>query len=93
VDWDEIDTAPLFEVIREEASAADAERMIWALERVLAAARIDPMLVDHIAVAAVCALSYRDSETPRGVLEQLFRRAIEDERWREDYASLLAPAR
>jgi len=91
VDWDEVDTAPLFEVIREQAPAADAERMIWALEHVLEGAKVDACLLDHLAVAAVCALSYRDGETPRHVLEFLFRRAIDDERWRSDYASLLAP--
>ena len=92
MDWDGVDTAPLFDVIREQAPPADAERMIWALEQILEGARVDPCLLDHLAVAAICALSYRDGETPRTVLEFLFRRAIDDERWREDYASLLTPA-
>jgi hypothetical protein len=92
MNWDEVDTAPLYEVIREQAPAADAERMIWALEHVLGGAKVDACLLDHLAVAAICALSYRDGETPRTVLEFLFRRAIDDERWRSDYASLLAPA-
>ena len=92
VNWDEVDTAPLCEVIREQAPPADAERMIWALEHILAAARVDACLLDHLAVAAVCSLSYRDGQTPRHVLEFLFRRAIDDERWRQDYASLLSPA-
>jgi hypothetical protein len=90
VDSDEIDTKPLFEVIREQAAPADAEQMIWALEHVLAAARIDPFLLDHFAVAAVCALAYRDGETPRHMIELLYRRAIDDERWRSEYAQLLS---
>ena len=90
VNWDDVDTTPLFEVIREQAAPADAEQMIWALEHVVAAARIDPFLLDHFAVAAVCALAYRDGETPRHVLELLRRRAIDDERWRSEYASLLS---
>jgi len=89
MDWDEVDTGPLFESIRAQAAPADAEQMIWALEHVIAAARIDPFLLDHFAVAAVCALAYRDGETPRHVLEVLYRRAIDDERWRSDYAPLL----
>jgi hypothetical protein len=90
VDWDELDTTPLFDTIRAEAAPADAEQMIWALEHVLAAARIDPFLLDHFAVAAVCGLAYRDGETPRHVLERLNRRAIGDDRWRDEYASLLS---
>jgi len=93
VDWDGVDTAQLFDVIREQAPPADAERMIWALEHILEGARVDPALLDHLAVAAICVLSYRDGETPRHVLEFLFRRAIDDGRWRSEYASLLTPAR
>jgi hypothetical protein len=90
VDWHEVDPSHLFEAIRRQAPPADAERMVWALERVLGGARIDPALIDHLAVAAVCAVAYRDSETPRGVLEKLFRRAIDDEHWQREYASLLS---
>ena len=46
--------------------------MVWALERILFGARIDPGLLDHLAVAAVCALAYRDGDSPRSVLERLF---------------------
>jgi hypothetical protein len=91
VGWGDVDTTALFDVIREQAPPADAERMIWALEHVLEGARVDPRLLDHLAVAAVCALSYRDGKTPRHVIEFLFRRAIDDERWRSDYAYLLQP--
>ena len=78
MEWDEIDASALFERIRAEAPPADAERMIWALEHILAAARIDPVLLDHFAAAAICGLAYRDSESPKAVLEQLFRRVVND---------------
>ena len=89
MDWHEVDPAPLFEAVREQTSPADAERMVWALERILLGARIDPGLLDHLAVAAVCALAYRDGDSPRSVIERLFRRSIADEHWHSDYASLL----
>lgn len=89
MDWHAVDTEPLFEAVRAQTPPADAERMVWALERTLAGARIDPGLLDHLAVAAVCALAYRDGESPRTILERLFRRSIPDERWQSDYASLL----
>ena len=89
MDWHDVDPEPLFQTIRGQTPAADAERMIWALERILSGARIDAALLDHLAVAAVCAIFYRDAETPRSILEKLFRRAIADEHWQSDYASLL----
>jgi len=92
MEWDELDPEPLFSTIREEAPAADAERMIWALEHILAAGRIDPILLDHFAAAAVCGLAYRDGETPRTILAQLARRSIDDEAWQREYAQLLPPS-
>jgi hypothetical protein len=90
VDWHDVDPAPLFGAIRGKSPTPDAERMVWAFEQVLAGARVDPALFDHLAAAAVCGLAYRDGETPRAVLEKLFRRAIPDDRWQRDYALLLA---
>ena len=92
MDWHEVDLSLLFETVRAQTPPADGERMVWALEQVLVGARIDPTLLDHLAVAAVCAVAYRDGETPRSVLDGLFRRAIADEHWESDYASLLMPA-
>jgi len=89
MDWQQLDLSPLFEAIRAQTPAPDAERMIWALEQILRGARIDPGLLDHLAVAAVCAIAYRDDETPRTVLEKLFRRAVGDDKWDADYAGLL----
>jgi hypothetical protein len=89
VDWKQLDLSPLFEAIRAQTPAPDAERMVWALEQTLRGARIDPGLLDHLAVAAVCALAYRDGETPRAVLEKLFRRAVGDDRWNAEFAGLI----
>lgn len=89
MDWHVVDPEPLFQAVREQTAPADAERMVWALERILAGARIDPGLLDHLAVAAVCALAYRDGTSPRSALEQLFRRSIADEHWYSEYAALL----
>jgi hypothetical protein len=90
MDWHDLDASALFEAIRGQAPPPDAERMVWALERILRGARIEPGLLDHLAVASICALAYRDRETPRAVLEHLFRRSIDDDTWRRDYASLLS---
>ena len=92
MDWHDLDADPLFDAIREQAPPPDAERMIWALERALRVARIEPGLLDHLAVAAICALAYRDGTTPRATLELLFRRAVDDDTWRDEYASLLSSA-
>ena len=46
MDWNDVDPSALFDAIRRQTPAADAERMIWALERVLGGARIDPLLVE-----------------------------------------------
>jgi hypothetical protein len=90
VDWHELDPSALFGAIRGQTPPSDAERMVWAMEQMLAGARIDPALLDHLAVAAVCALAYRDADAPRNVLEKLFRRAVSDERWQNEYAALLS---
>lgn len=92
MDWHEIDAAQLYERIRSEAAPADAEQMIWALEHVLAAARVDPALLDHFAAASVCGLAYRDETTPRQILATLSRRSVDDGRWDERYAGLLTPS-
>src|SRR3954465_9714759 len=67
MDWSAIDTEALFEAIRASCPAPEAERMVWAWEHVLAGARVDPALLDHLAAAAICGLAYRDHETPRAI--------------------------
>jgi hypothetical protein len=63
--------------------------MVWAFERALATARIDEHLLDYLLVAVVCLVAHAQSETPRTVLEQVFRRSVSDDEWRERYAPLL----
>src|SRR5690348_12719120 len=79
MDWHSIGPGALFTSVRDDAFPADAERMVWALEQIFSAARIDPALLDHLAAAALCGLAYRDTITPRAAAEQLFRRSVVDE--------------
>jgi hypothetical protein len=90
MNWNTLDPERLFEAIRERGPASDAERSVWAFERALAAARIDGDLLRHLLVACVCLVAHEDGETPRTVLERLFRRAISDEEWHAEYAPLFA---
>jgi hypothetical protein len=88
--WDDVEPERLFEAIRSRGTAVDAERTVWAFERALAVARVDPELVRHLLVAAVCIVAYEDGTSPRRVLEELFRRSISDTEWRERFEPLLA---
>jgi hypothetical protein len=88
VDWSEIDPEQLFEAIRQRGPASDAERSVWAFERALVAARIDGDLLRHLLVACVCLVAHEEGETPRTILERLFRRSVSDREWYDDYAQL-----
>lgn len=90
VDWNAIDPERLFDAIRERGPAADAERSVWAFERALVVARTDGDLLRHLLVACVCLVAHEEGETPRAVLERLFRRAVSDREWREEFAPLLS---
>jgi hypothetical protein len=90
MDWNTIDPEPLFEAIRERGPSSDAERSVWAFERALIAARMDRELLRHLLVACVCLVAREEGETPRTVLERLFRRAVSDGEWWDEYAPLLA---
>ena len=68
----------------------DAERTVWAFERALAVARLDPELLRHLLVATVCLMAYEEGQSPRAVLDELFRRSVSDGEWRERYELLLA---
>jgi hypothetical protein len=89
MDWDATDLAALIGDIRDRFLGPDAEKMVWAFERALATARIDEHLLDYLLVAVVCLVAHGQSDTPRTVLEQVFRRSVSDEEWRERYAPLL----
>jgi hypothetical protein len=90
MDWDSIDPEALFDTIRARGPGSDAERTVWAFERGIAVARLEPELLRHLLVACVCLVAYEDRQSPRAVLEQLFRRAVSDREWRERFESLLA---
>jgi hypothetical protein len=89
MNWETVDTEHLFEAIRERGPAADAERTVWAFERALAVARLDPELLGHLLVACVCLVAYELGQPPRAVLEQLFRRSVSDAEWRDEFEPLL----
>lgn len=93
MDWDAFDPEGLFEAIHEHGPAGDAARTAWAFERSLAVARLDPELLRHLLVASVCLVACEDGTSPRTVLEQLFRRSVSDEEWRERFEPLFASAR
>jgi hypothetical protein len=88
VNWNTVDPEPLFQAIRARGPAADAERSVWAFERALVAARIDGELLRHLLIACICLVAHEEGETPRTVLERLFRRSVSDAEWLEEYAPL-----
>ena len=90
VDWDGFDPAALFEAIRDHGPAPDAEQTVWAFERALEVARIDKALLEHLLVASVSLLALERDETPRTILDLVFRRSVSDAVWREDYAPLVS---
>ncbi len=90
MDWDDVDPERLFDEIRARRPGSDAERTVWAFERGLAVARLDPELLRHLLVACVCLVAYEERQSPRSVLEQLFRRSVSDREWRERFEPLLA---
>jgi hypothetical protein len=88
MEWREFDPEWLFTEIRERGPAPDAERTVWAFQRALDVVRIHPGLLDHLLVASVSLLALERNETPRTVLEQVFRRSVSDDEWRERYVPL-----
>ena len=86
MDWESFDPTPLFDSIRERGPAPDAEQTVWAFERALQVASTDAAFVEHLVVASVCVLAFDRGETPRTILEQMFRRSVNDVDWREKYA-------
>jgi hypothetical protein len=88
VNWDDFDETSLYEVIRDRGPEEDAERTIRAFRYVLYAARTDPALLEHVLVAAVSLVALDEDETPRTILDRVFRRSVSDEEWRREYAPL-----
>jgi hypothetical protein len=89
MNWEELDASALFASIREQRPAPEAERTVWAFERALAVARIDPELLEPLLVACVCLTAREKRTTPRTVLEHMFRRSVPDAEWRDRFAPLL----
>lgn len=89
MEWEHVDPERLFAAIRASGPPAGAERTVWAFERALAAARIDPELLRHLLVACVSLVAYEEGQPPRAVLEQLFRRSVSDAEWRERFEPLI----
>ena len=90
MEWRELEPEQLYEAIRTRGTGPDAERTVWAFERALAVARLDPELLQYLLVATVCLVAYEEGTTPRTVLEQLFRRSVSDAEWRDRFEPLLA---
>jgi hypothetical protein len=90
VDWNELDLTALAGQLRSGRRKLDAERMIVAFEHARELARADEAFLDDLLVAVVCLLAHAEETTPRDVLEQCFKRAMPDSRWKADLAPLLA---
>ena len=89
VDWHAVDLGQLAELLHDERSAPDAERTLWAFERILEIARGDPELLEYVLTASICLVARSGDTSPRHVLETWFRRAPSDERWSGDIRPLL----
>jgi hypothetical protein len=90
VDWENFDPSALFEAIRARGPAPDAEQTVWAFERALHVARTDAAFIEHLVVASVCVMAFERGDTPRTILEHLFRRSVSDREWRETYKRFAA---
>jgi hypothetical protein len=88
VDWDAFDLEPLIGELRRACGAAEAERMIFAFERAIGVARVDPELLSHLFAATACLLARTEGVSPRSVLETHFRRAVSDDDWQRSYLPL-----
>jgi hypothetical protein len=88
VDWDTFDLEPLTQELRAGVGGPDGEKMLWAFERTLGIARIDPDLLNYVLAAATCLLAHSSAESPRDVLDAFSRRAVTDREWHARYAEL-----
>lgn len=88
MEWNDVDPTAVFEAIRDRGPGPEAERTVWAFERALAVARVDAGLLWHLLAATVSLVAVEEGQTPRGILEQTFRRSIGDAEWQERFAPL-----
>jgi len=90
IDWSRFDLDELAEELRDTQPGPDTERMIWAFERALVAARADEQLLDYLLAASTCLTAASTGQSPREVLERYFRRSVSDQVWRDRYLPLFA---
>jgi hypothetical protein len=90
IDWHELDLSIVARELRATLPAAEAEKMVWAFEHALSAARIDGDLLRYLLAAVASLLAGVDDSSPRTVFETFFRRSVSDEEWRDRYAGLFA---
>jgi len=88
VDWNAFTLERVAAELRDQLSAPEAERMVYAFEWALLVARVDSELLPDIVPATACLLAHSEATTPRGVMETYFRRAVADAVWRERYKPL-----
>jgi hypothetical protein len=88
--WSQLDLRALAGELRATLPPAEAERMVWAFEQALAAARIDGELLRCLLAATASLVARAEESSPRAVFEAFFRRSVSDDEWRERYAGLIA---
>ena len=89
-DWHRLDLETLAGELRSTLPPAEAEKMVWAFEQALAAARIDGDLLRYLLAATASLVARAEGSSPRAVFEAFFRRSVSDEDWRERYSDLIA---
>jgi hypothetical protein len=89
LDWHDMSLEALGDELRATLPPAEAEKMLWAFEQVLAVARIDDDLLRYHLAAVAALLARAEGSSPRAVFEAFFRRSVSDEEWFDRYASLL----
>jgi hypothetical protein len=89
LDWHDMNLDALAEDLRATLPPAEAEKMLWAFEQVLAVARIDADLLRYHLAAVASLLALGEGSSPRAVFEAFFRRSVSDEEWHDRYAVLL----
>jgi hypothetical protein len=89
-DWHELDLETLADELRSTLPPAEAEKMVWAFEQALAAARIDGDLLRYLLAATASLVARAEESSPRAVFEAFFRRSVSDDDWRDRYTHLIA---
>jgi hypothetical protein len=90
LDWNELDLETLTRELRATLPPSEAEKMVWAFEQALAAARLDGDLLRYLLAATATLLARAEESSPRTVFEDFFRRSVSDDDWRERYVDLIA---